>query len=75
MKKARQKQVLYYLTYMWNHKTKTKKTKLVKEIRLVVIKGRGWVKGELEEGGHKVQTSSYKISKYEGCNVQHDNYS
>ena len=41
----------------------------------MVIKGRGWEKGELEEGGHKVQTSGYKISKYEGCNVQHDNYS
>ena len=27
---------------------------------------------ELEEGGPKVQTSSYKINKYEGGNVQHD---
>ena len=28
--------------------------------------------GKLEEGGQKVQTSSYKIKKYSGCNVQHD---
>ena len=26
------------------------------------------------EGGQKVQTSNYKINKFWGCNVQHDNY-
>ena len=30
---------------------------------------------ELDESGQKVQTSSYKISKYQGYNVQHDDYS
>ena len=35
----------------------------------------GWGEGELEEGGQKVQTSSYKINKYYGCNVQHGDYS
>ena len=26
-----------------------------------------------DEGGQKVQISSHKISKYQGCNVQHVN--
>ena len=33
------------------------------------------VEEELEEGGHKVQTSSYKINKYEGSKVHHGDYS
>lgn len=28
----------------------------------------------MDESSQKAQTSSYKISKYEGCNVQHDKY-
>ena len=32
-------------------------------------------KGELDEGGQQVQTSSYKINKYtRECNVQCDKY-
>ena len=31
--------------------------------------------GELDEGGKKVYTYSYKISKYWGCNIKHDDYS
>ena len=31
--------------------------------------------GELDEGGQRLQTPSYKINKYWGCNVQHDDYS
>ena len=27
-----------------------------------------------EEGGQKVQTCSYKINQYQGCNLQHDKY-
>ena len=42
---------------------KTKKTHRKKETRSVVTKGEAW-EGELDEGGQKVQTSSYKISKY-----------
>ena len=42
---------------------KTKKTHRKKETRSVVTKGEGG-EGELDEGGQKVQTSSYKISKY-----------
>ena len=34
----------------------------------------GWV-GEMCEGCPKVQTSSYKIIKVEGCDVQHVDYS
>ena len=29
----------------------------------------------MSEGGQKVQTSSYKVNKYWGCNVQHADYS
>ena len=28
---------------------------------------------ELDEGSQKVQTSSYKINRYQGCNVPHVN--
>ena len=31
--------------------------------------------GEMGEGGQKVQTPSYKISKFWGFNVKHDDYS
>ena len=31
--------------------------------------GGGWVVGELDEGGQNVQTSSYKIDKYQGHNA------
>lgn len=30
--------------------------------------------GELEEGSQKVQIFSYRINKYQGCNVQYDKY-
>ena len=33
-----------------------------KEIIFGVTRGRGWGEGELDEGGQKVQTSSYKIN-------------
>ena len=45
------------------------------ENRSVVVRGRGWRVEELGEGGQKVQTSSYKIIKSQGCNVQHADYS
>ena len=41
-----------------------KTNKLTEEIRFVVTRGRGWGKAKLDEGGQKVQTSSYKINKY-----------
>ena len=31
--------------------------------------------GRLEEGGQKIQTSSYKINKHQGWNLQHDDSS
>ena len=34
----------------------------------------GYMKGELDGGSQKVQTSSYKINKSQGCNGQHDKY-
>ena len=33
-----------------------------------------WLSEALEEGSQKVQTLSYKINKYQGCNIQHDKY-
>ena len=48
-----------------NHASKTnKQTKIEKEIRFVVTRGREWEDGELGKGSHKIQTSSYKINKY-----------
>ena len=40
-----------------------------KEIRIVVTRGGGSGEGELDEGIQKVQTFSYKINKYQGCNL------
>ena len=40
----------------------------------MVTRGEEGEVGELDEGGQKVQTSSYKINKYQGCDVQHDKY-
>ena len=53
------------LIYRLQNKTNQNKNKLIqKEIRFVATRGWGQVKPELVEGGHKVQTSSYKIDKY-----------
>lgn len=40
-----------------------------KEARLAVARGVG--KGNWDEGGQKVQTSTFKINKYWDYNVQH----
>ena len=37
----------------------------------MVIGGGIWGEGELHESSQKVNTSSYKINKYHGNNVQH----
>ena len=34
----------------------------------------GWWKGDLDDGSQMVQTSSYKISKYNRCDIQHNKY-
>ena len=53
---------MYDLTYMWN--LKKPKTKLIStQNKLVVARGRGWSVDDMGEGGQKVQTSGYKISK------------
>ena len=47
---------------MWN--LKKPKTKLIStQNKLVVARGRGWSVDDMGEGGQKVQTSGYKISK------------
>ena len=38
----------------------------------VCVYQRGRWEGELDEGSQRVQTPSYKVTKYKGCNVQHD---
>ena len=62
---------------VWSHSyMEPKKTnKLTETDDLWLPEVEGWGEGELEEGGQKVQTSSYKINKYYGCNVQHGDYS
>ena len=50
----------------------TSKTNRFIESRFVATRGRGWRERELDEGGQKVQTYSYKANKYQGCNVQPD---
>ena len=42
------------------------------ESRLVVSRGQGL--SEMVEGGQRVQTSSYKMNKFWGTNVQHGGY-
>ena len=51
-------------------KKKKKNYKLIKE-RSKTETGRGG----LEEGGQEAQISNYKISKYQGCNEQHNEQS
>ena len=70
-KSDRERQILYDLTYY----IETVKKKLIeKEIRFVVTRSRGCEEQELEEGDQTVHTSGCKINKYEGWNVQHDDY-
>lgn len=45
-----------------------------KEIRFVVTRLHGRGEGELDKSSQKVKTSSCKMSKYWGCNIQHDKY-
>ena len=51
---------------------KTKQTNSQKKRSDLWLPEAGGGQGELDEGGQKVQTSSYKINTYQGCNVQHD---
>ena len=39
-------------------------SKLIEEITSVVTRGRGCMKGELDEGSQKLQASSYMIAEY-----------
>ena len=38
----------------------------------MVTKDKELGEGELEEGGQKVQNSTRKVNKYQGCNIQHN---
>ena len=52
-----------------------KKRNTKTENELVVAKGRGWRVGEMGEGGQRIQTSSYKMSKFGGCDIYNGDYS
>ena len=58
---------------IYKNQKKEKPNSWKKRLWLPEVKGRG--EEELEEGGQRVQTSSYKINKYQECNAQHDGYS
>lgn len=49
----------YSSTYMW-----ILKNKLIKKIRIVVTRDRGWEEWGLEDSGQKVQMCIYKMNKY-----------
>ena len=74
--------LLVHLYVEFEKQTKTKnptnqrkKKKTQTENRLVVAIKMGWGVGKMGEEGQKVQTSSYKINKSWGYNVQHGDYS
>ena len=53
------------MSIILQQQTNKETNKLIeKEIRFVVTRGSGEGKGELDEGGQEVQSSSYKINKY-----------
>ena len=70
-KKVREKQILRNITYMWN----LKKPNSQKQ-RVEWFLPRAWEVGEKwGKCWSKVETSSYKMSKFWGSNVQHGDYS
>ena len=73
LSKSDRERQIRMISYMVSKKKKYSQEK--RSIRPVVTKGEGWGERKLEKGGQKVQTSSYKINKYQGCNVQHEDYS
>ena len=55
-----------------NYTSKTNKQTYRKRDQICGYQRRGLGEGELDEGNQKVQTSNYKTSKQQGCDVQHD---
>lgn len=55
-----ERQILYDLNYKWNLKQNKTQNK---NIILVVTSSEGWKEGKLEQGGQKLESSTYKISK------------
>ena len=53
------------------YKNRNKNELIDADNRLMIAGGRGWKVSETGEGGQNVQTSSYKIDKSWGCNIQH----
>ena len=65
---------LYDLTYLWNLKQQQQQIQTHRK-RDQICGYQRWREEELEESSQKVQTSSCKINKYYGYNVQYDDYS
>ena len=57
-----------------NYTSKTNKLIKKRQIRFGATRGGRWKEEELDEGGQKVKTPSYKVNKYYGYNlyVRHD---
>ena len=62
-KSDRERQISYDFTYMWNLKNKQPK-------KSSYIQRTDWL-SQMGIGDQRGQTSSYKINKSQGCNVQH----
>ena len=60
-------------TYMWTLKKINKQTHRKRDWICGHQRGRRG-KGKLDEGGQNIQTSTFEMYKYQGYNVQHDNY-
>lgn len=62
------RQILYVFTYRWKLKIETE-TKTSS-----CLKGGNMGMGKIGEGDSEVHTTSYKIKKTWGCNIQHRDY-
>ena len=58
-----------------SHVELKKPPKLQKKIRFMINKHGEQREEELEEGGQKLENSSFRMNKYQGYNVQHEDYS
>ena len=72
MKWVRQRKTNTVLSHFY---VESGKKKLIERYIIPVVtrnrESGGWGKGLFDEGGQKIQSSSYKISKSWGCNIEH----
>ena len=75
MEAIRERHIPYNLTYRWNLKTETNNRTHRYREKVGSCQTLGEGVGRVGKGGQKVQSSSYKIIKSWGCNVQRVDYS